>query len=67
MNNYKHTKTVLDTIKIKGLVSDDGSEIIYEKDKEEYSADIADIMKRYAGEIVAFSIGIKNETELEDE
>ena len=66
MNNYKHTRTITDTIKIKGILSEDGQTIIYEKDKEDYSADISDILKQFAGELIIFSIGTKEEKDLED-
>lgn len=66
MNNYKHTRTITDTIKIKGILSEDGQTIIYEKDKEDYSADISDILKQFAGELIIFSIGTKDEKDLED-
>ena len=66
MNNYKHTRTIMDTIKIKGVLSEDGQTIIYEKDKEDYSADISDILKQFAGELIIFSIGTKEEKDLED-
>lgn len=66
MNNYKHTRTIMDTVKIKGVLSEDGQTIIYEKDKEDYSADISDILKQFAGELIIFSIGTKEEKDLED-
>ena len=66
MNNYKHTRTIMDTVKIKGVLSEDGKTIIYEKDKEDYSADISDILKQFAGELIIFSIGTKEEKDLED-
>lgn len=66
MNNYKHTRTIMDTVKIKGVLSEDGQTIVYEKDKEDYSADISDILKQFAGELIIFSIGTKEEKDLED-
>ena len=54
MNNYKHTRTIMDTVKIKGVLSEDGQTIIYEKDKEDYSADISDILKQFAGELIIY-------------
>ena len=66
MNNYKNTRTIMDTVKIKGVLSEDGQTIIYEKDKEDYSADISDILKQFAGELIIFSIGTKEEKDLED-
>lgn len=66
MNNYKHTRTIMDTVKIKGVLSEDGQTIIYEKDKEDYSADISDILEQFAGELIIFSIGTKEEKDLED-
>jgi len=56
----------MDTVKIKGVLSEDGQTIIYEKDKEDYSADISDILKQFAGELIIFSIGTKEEKDLED-
>lgn len=65
-NSYKHTRTITDSIRIKGVLSDDGREIIYEKDNDEYSVEILDILKQFAGEQITFSIGTKDEKDLED-
>jgi len=65
-NYYKHTRTISDLIRIKGTLSEDGTEIIYEKDHDEYSADVMDILKQFAGEQITFCIGTKDEKDLED-
>lgn len=66
MKNYKHTRTVQDNLKIRGIVTDDGEQIVYENDGEEYTADFSEIMKRYANEEIVFAITVKDEKELED-
>lgn len=66
MNNYKHTRTILDTVRIKGVLSDDCDTITYEKDHEEYQTSIMDILKQFAGELITFGITLKDEQDLED-
>ena len=49
-NNYKHTRTISDTIKVKGVVTcqSDGTFITYEKDKEEYTVDVLDLFNQFS-------------------
>lgn len=65
-NNFKHTRTVSDTIKVKGVVdiSNDEINIIYEQDKEEYSANVCDLFKMFSGETINLIITTKDETDL---
>ena len=67
-NNYKHTRTISDTIKVKGVVNcqSDGTFITYEKDKEEYTVDVLDLFNQFSGEEVNFAITTKDETDLEE-
>lgn len=67
-NNYKHTRTVSDTIKVKGLVhcSEGGTYITYENEKEEYTLNVLDIFNQFAGEIVNINISTKDEIDLEE-
>lgn len=67
-NNYKHTRTISDTIKVKGVVTyqSDGTFITYEKDKEEYTVDVLDLFNQFSGEEVNFAITTKDETDLEE-
>lgn len=67
-SNYKHTRTVSDTIKVKGVVNceSDGTFIIYEKDKEEYTVNVLDLFNQFSGETVNFAISTKDETDLEE-
>ncbi len=67
-NNYKHTRTISDTIKVKGVVNcqSDGTFITYEKDKEEYTVDVLDLFNQFSGETVNFAITTKDETDLEE-
>lgn len=67
-NNYKHTRTITDTIKIKGTVCADDSRIYitYEKDKDEYTMDINDVFNQYLGETVNVLISTKDEVDLDE-
>lgn len=67
-NNYKHIRTISDTIKVKGVVTCqiDGTFITYEKDKEEYTVDVLDLFNQFSGEEVNFAITTKDETDLEE-
>lgn len=67
-NNYKHTRTISDTIKVKGVVTcqSDKTFITYEKDKEEYTVDVLDLFNQFSGEEVNFAITTKDETDLEE-
>ena len=67
-NNYKHTRTISDEIKVKGVVEcrDDGAFITYEKDKEEYTVDVLDLFNQFSGENVFITISTKEETDLEE-
>jgi len=67
-NNFKHTRTVLDTIKVKGVVASQNGEtfITYEKDKEEYTVDVLDLFGQFLGEEVSFTITTKEETDLDE-
>lgn len=67
-NNYKHTRTITDTIKIKGDVCSDGGNIyiIYKNDKDEYNMDINDIFNQYLGETVNVIISTKDEIDLDE-
>lgn len=65
--NFKHTRTVSDTLKIKGVLSDDATSITYIEDKEEQTVSIMDYLKAFAGELVTFGITSKEELNLADE
>ena len=66
-NNYKHTRTISDTIKVKGLITcqGDGTFITYEKDKEEFTVDVLDLFHQFSGDEVSLIISTKDETDLE--
>ncbi len=66
-NFYKHVRTNQDSIHVRGILSDDGTEITYlNKDKEEISINVLDCLKNYIGEEVSFSVSVKEEMEIED-
>lgn len=71
MSDFKYTRTETDTLKIKGLLSDDGTQITYVRGKkgnaEEITIDIADYLQRYAGQLITFGITTKDELDLQDE
>lgn len=65
---YKHIRTISDAIKVKGVVNceSNGTFIIYEKDKEEYTVNVLDLFSQFSGETVNLSITTKDETDLEE-
>ena len=67
-NNFKHTRTVSDAIKVKGTVSIDNNSayITYEKDKEEYTVNVCDLFAMFSGETINFLITTKEETDLDE-
>lgn len=67
-NNFKHTRTVSDAIKVKGTVNidNDGAYITYEKDKEEYTVSVNDLFAMYSGETINFLLTTKEETDLDE-
>lgn len=67
MANYKHTRTTLDKITVKGVMSQDGKSITYfDKDSGDVTIDIGDCLKEFCGEEVTFAISVKDETEFND-
>jgi hypothetical protein len=66
-SNYKHTKTVSDSLKVKGEVSKDGMYITYEEDKQQHQLNIAKAFKAFAGEVISLSLTSKEEMDLDEE
>lgn len=68
-NNYKHTKTVIDTVKIKGYISSDdtGMYITYEKDNDEYTIDVLELFSMFSdsGQCISITLSTKDELDLE--
>ncbi len=68
MSDFKFTRTTTDTLKIKGVLSDDGTNITYVRGKkgkeEEITENIVDYLKEYAGEMVTLCISTKDEMNL---
>lgn len=69
--NFKYQRITSDTIKIKGVVSNDGTEITFIKGKkgeaEEVTVNLLDYLKKYAGEEITFVLTTKDELDLDDE
>ncbi len=66
--NYKHVKTIQESVKIKGVISTDAKTIIYlDKNNNEIEIDITNCIKKYAGEEVLFSITTKDEEDIDEE
>lgn len=67
-SNYKHTRTISDTIKVKGDISidDNNTYITYEKDKEECTVNVLDLFNQFDNETVNLVISTKDETDLEE-
>jgi hypothetical protein len=67
MANYRHTRIAQDSIHVRGILSDDGTEITYlNKDKEEMVVDVMSCLKNYVGEEITFSVSTKEEVEVDD-
>lgn len=66
--NCKLTRTISDTVKIKGVVSDDGTEITYVEGKDALvTVKIADYLAKFAGTEITFSATTREESELDEE
>ncbi len=64
---FKHLKTTTESVKINGMVSDDGNSIVFiNKDKDEVELEFSEITKQFIGMDVSFSISTKEECEVED-
>lgn len=61
----------MDSLKIKGVLSDDATEITFVRGKrgneEEVTVNIIDYLKKYAGELITFGITTKDELDLQDD
>lgn len=64
MKGFTHKRVTTEKINIKGLLSDDAEKITYYDGDEEYTVDIADYFKRFAGMQVDFTLGTKDEEDL---
>ena len=71
MTNFKYQRVTSDTVKIKGVLSDDGTQITFLKGKkdseEEVTVSLLDYLKKYAGEEITFGITTKDELDLDDD
>lgn len=67
-NNYKHTRTVSDVIKVKGYVlnTDDETYIEYENGNEELTVSVLDLFNQFLNEEVSVTISTKDETDLDE-
>ena len=67
-NNFKHTRIIQDTVKVKGVVNidDDGAYIEYEKDHEEYTVNVKDLLAMFSGETISFIVSSKDEIDLDE-
>ena len=70
MGNFKYSRTTCDTVKIKGVLSASGDEITYTNggkgNEEEFTVNILDYLRKYAGEEVTFGLTTKEELDLEE-
>ena len=66
-NNFKYTRLISDSIKVRGIVNieNDSTYIVYEKDGDEYSVNVVDLFKQFSGETVNVAISTKEETDLD--
>ena len=68
-NNYKHTRTVSNTIKVKGYVTrslDEEAFIEYETNGDTNTVSISELFDQFIGEEVNVSISTKEETDLSE-
>lgn len=64
-SNFKFTRNTTDKISVKGLLSDDGSEITYlDENKDEQLIAVLDCMNAFAGKYVEFNLSQKSEEDL---
>ena len=66
-NQLKKTRTIIDKVAVKGILSEDGTTITYMNDKVEEKITVAECLKNFLGKPIDFSISIKLEDELPDE
>lgn len=71
MSDFKYTRTTADTLKIRGVLSDDGTKITFVRGKkgndEEVTVSVLEYLKEYDGQLVTFGIATKDELNLQDE
>ena len=65
-SQLSYKRSVTDKLDIKGVLSEDCVTISYkDENKDEREANVADLLKAFAGKGIAFSIQLKSEEELE--
>lgn len=65
--NLTYKKTTTEKVTIKGVLSDDATNITYVEDKAEKTVTIQDYLNKFASMAVEFSIGCKSDEDLIDE
>lgn len=64
--SLSYKKTTTEKVTIKGVLSDDATEITIVEDKAEKTLKIQDYLNKFASMAVEFSIGCKDEEDLSD-
>lgn len=58
-------RTITDKVSVRGRLSDDGTFIIYEDDKNKQKVKIADLLNTFKGRDIDFSASLKTESALD--
>lgn len=67
MKNLKHTKTLVEKIQIKGVLSDDGKKILVTDKDEEFEVTLQDYIDTFRGEYLELTFSTKQEEDLSEE
>lgn len=64
--SLKYTRTITDKVHIKGLLSDDCTEITYtDSEKNEKTIEVADLLNAFKNCEIDFSVSLKSEDDLD--
>lgn len=68
MKNISYKKNEVSKISVKGILSNDATEITYiDDDKNEQTIEVKKCMKMMAGNEIVLTIALKNDTDLTEE
>lgn len=66
-SQLKKTRTITDQLNVKGVLSDDGTEITYlDKDKQEKVISVEKCLDVFKGQAINFTVVVKTDDELPD-
>ena len=65
-NKLKFTRTTVDKVQVKGILSEDGDVVVYvDDDKVEQEVRIADLLNAFKNQAIDLSVSLKSEEDLE--